>query len=283
MSSFLDATKLVPLKDVIRAGGLAADKRLGQHFLLDPAILARIASAAALKPDAAVFEVGPGPGGLTRALLLAGAKVTAVERDPRCLSALASLEAWAQGRLRLVKADALTIEPGREIGHRPFSIVANLPYNIGTELLIRWLLKPEGIEGVHIMLQKEVVDRLAAHSGSKAYGRLSILAQLTTNVTRRFDLPSSAFHPPPKVTSTLVSLIPRSDAPTGELLAAIQQLTHAVFQQRRKMLRSSLKGLSVSVETLLDGSDVTPDQRPETLAPATFLQLATRLVAMRAN
>ena len=274
----LDLRGLPSIANLVRDCGLAADKRLGQHFITDPAILDRIARSADVMPDENILEIGPGPGGLTRALLASGAIVTAVERDGRCIATLQSLQAVAGDRLRLVHADALKHDCQHMMPASGFKIVANLPYNIGTELLTRWLCQPNAIHSIHVLMQKEVVDRLAAAPGSKTYGRLSILAQLTSQVDRRFDLPAGAFHPPPKVTSSLVSLWPRLDAPSGELLRALQMVTHAAFQQRRKMLRVSLKGLPVPVAELLARAGKSPDLRPETLSPAMFLRLAEQLV-----
>ncbi|MCS6780513.1 MAG: 16S rRNA (adenine(1518)-N(6)/adenine(1519)-N(6))-dimethyltransferase RsmA [Geminicoccaceae bacterium] len=272
--------RLPPLTEVIRRHGLAADKRLGQHFLLDPGILGRIALAAGPLSEATVLEVGPGPGGLTRALLAAGAaRVVAVERDPRCLVALAELAAAAAGRLLLVEADARTFSIEGLAPPGALVIVANLPYNIGTELLLGWLRKADAIARMVLLFQKEVALRLVAAPGSAEYGRLSVLAQLVCRVERLFDLAPGAFSPPPKVTSSLVRLVPRPDRPPAELLARVERLTAAAFGRRRKMLRQSLKPLWPEPEPVLAGLGIPGSARAEDLTPETFRRLALLLPA----
>lgn len=272
--------RLPPLRETIRRAGLEPDKRLGQHFLLDPAILARIAAAAGPLRGRTVLEVGPGPGGLTRALLAAGAaKVVAVERDPRCVAALADLVAAAAGRLELVEADALAFDPEGLAPAGTLLVVANLPYNIGTELLLGWLHRVELFERLVLLFQKEVALRLVAPPGGAAYGRLSVLAQLVCRVERLFDLPPGAFLPPPKVASSLVRLVPRPDRPSGAELAAVERVTAAAFGRRRKMLRQSLKPLRPEPEALLAPLGIPPTVRAEALAPETFLALARALRA----
>ncbi len=267
--------RLPPLRETIRGAGLEPDKRLGQHFLLDPAILARIAAAAGPLPGRTVLEVGPGPGGLTRALLSAGAaEVVAVERDPRCVAALADLVRAAAGRLRLVEADALAFDPSGLAPPGALVVVANLPYNIGTELLLGWLHRAELFERLVLLFQKEVALRLVAPPGGAAYGRLSVSAQLVCRVERLFDLPPGVFFPPPKVASSLVRLVPRPDRPSGAELAAVERVTAAAFGQRRKMLRQSLKPLRPAPEALLAALGIQPTVRAERLAPETFLALA---------
>lgn len=272
--------RLPPLRETIRRAGLAPDKRLGQHFLLDPAILARIAAAAGPLAGRTVLEIGPGPGGLTRALLAAGAaRVVAVERDPRCVAALADLATAAAGRLRLVEADALAFDPSGLAPPGALLVVANLPYNIGTELLLGWLRRAECFDRLVLLFQREVALRLVAAPGGAAYGRLSVLAQLVCRVVRLFDLPPGAFLPPPRVASSLVRLVPRPDRPSGVELAAIERVTAAAFGRRRKMLRQSLKSLGPEPEALLAPLGIPPTLRAETLPPATFRALARALPA----
>ena len=275
------------LAEVIRDHDLAADKRLGQHFLLDPGILSRIAAAAGDLAGRHVLEVGPGPGGLTRALLAAGAKVTAIERDSRCVDALDGLVAAAAGRLTVIEGDALKIPLDEIAAGGRLTIVANLPYNVGTAMLLAWLhaLKaPDApLDAMHLLFQKEVVDRLAAAPRTHAYGRLSVIAQALCRVERAFALPASAFHPPPKVTSALVSLWPRADRPAGGIVDALEIVTRAAFGQRRKMLRSSLKGVPGDAAAMLDGAGIDPSARAETLTIGDFLKLAALLRAPAAD
>ena len=270
----LDLTRLPSISVTVRNHHLAANKKLGQHFLLDPNILQRIAEAPGAIDGQHVLEIGPGPGGLTRALLGAGGLVTAVERDPRCIRALQPLKDMAGERLELIEADVLSLDFSTLIGGRSFKAVANLPYNIGTEILVRWLLMPDPFESIHVLLQREVVDRLVAVPSTKAYGRLSVLAQLLCRVERDFDLPAGAFHPPPKVTSSLVSLWPKEDRPRGRVLEKLQMLTSLSFQQRRKMLRRSLAPLGDVAPLLLERAGISPEKRPDALSVDSFLQLA---------
>lgn len=270
----LDLTDLPSLSATIQANGLAADKRLGQHFLLDPAILRRIARTAGDLRGKTVLEVGPGPGGLTRALLEAGASVIAIERDPRCIQALQSLCLAARGQLELIEADALDVDFAALLGDQRATAIANLPYNVGTEILVRWLLTLEHFDGIYVLLQREVAERLVAVPRTKAFGRLSVLTQLLCSARRAFDLPAGAFHPPPKVTSSLVSLTPLSERPAGTDLANLQVLTAAAFQQRRKMLRRSLLTLGRPLDVLLSEADISPDSRPDALTPQDFWRLA---------
>lgn len=267
---------------MIRAHGLTPDKRLGQHFLLDPAILARIAAAPGELSSYPVLEIGPGPGGLTEALLDRGARLIAVERDRRCITALRPLESAAAGRLTLIEADALQVDIVALQQHLgidgKWAIVANLPYNIGTELLVRWLHRLDHVASMHLLLQKEVVLRITAACSSAHYGRLAVLCQSLCTVRRCFDLPPGAFHPPPKVTSSLVELLPRLSTarPQGQELEALEAVTRAAFGQRRKMLRSSLKALSNASAQLLAESGIAPDRRAETLTLEEFAELAAR-------
>ncbi|HVA11811.1 MAG TPA: 16S rRNA (adenine(1518)-N(6)/adenine(1519)-N(6))-dimethyltransferase RsmA [Stellaceae bacterium] len=270
----MSAPELPPLREVIRRFELGARKSLGQNFLLDLNLTRRIARAAAPLDAANIIEIGPGPGGLTRALLLEGAKhVTAIERDPRCIAALRELDAAFPGRLTIVEGDALGVDPARLVA-APRKIVANLPYNIATPLLIRWLGDARAYESMTLMFQKEVAERLAAAPGSDAYGRLSVLAQWLCDVRLAFDVPPQAFVPAPKVTSTLVHLIPRAAplAPCDQ--AALERVTAAAFGQRRKMLRQSLKSLGGDTAALLAAAGVEPTARAETLSVEQFCALA---------
>lgn len=272
----LDA--LPPLKDVIRTHNLAADKRFGQHFLTDPNILARIASAPGGLAGRTVIEIGPGPGGLTRALLAAGAeKLIAVEIDPRCAAIIRELDASIPGILELVEADALTLDI-QALGEAPRQIVANLPYNVATPLLIGWLKAlaqdADAIEGMTLMFQREVADRLVAKPGAKIYGRLSVMTQWLTRPSKLFDLPGGAFTPPPKVVSSVVCLQPRGVAPGAEAFTAMERVVAAAFGQRRKMLRQSLKSLGGPPDTILAAAGIDGARRAETLDVAEFQRLS---------
>lgn len=265
---------LPPLRETIAKHGLDARKRFGQHFLLDLNLTRRIARAATPLDSGTTIEIGPGPGGLTRALLLEGAaRVVAIEVDPRALVALAELREAAEGRLQVIEADALRIDPA-SLGPAPRRIVANLPYNISTALLIRWLHSADAIADMVLMFQKEVVDRLAAVPRTKDYGRLSVLAQHVCEVRRLFDVAPSAFVPPPKVTSSVAHLTPR---PAGERLAdlaPLEKVTAAAFGQRRKMLRGALAGLFADPVTTLESLGLSPTARAEELSVADFVRLA---------
>jgi len=264
---------LPPLRDVIARHGLTARKGFGQNFLLDLNLTARIARAAAPLAGTGVFEVGPGPGGLTRALLDARAReVVAVERDRRCIAALAELTDVWPGRLRVIEADALEADPVALVAP-PRKIIANLPYNIATPLLIGWLRQARSFESMTLMFQKEVALRLAAAPGSADYGRLSVIAQWACAVTLLFDIPPRAFVPSPKVTSSVVRLVPRRE-PTPVRLGALERVTAAAFGQRRKMVRSSLKTLGVDETELLAAAGVDPTARAESLSVDTFCRLA---------
>jgi 16S rRNA (adenine1518-N6/adenine1519-N6)-dimethyltransferase len=271
------ATDLESLALTIRRAGLRADKSLGQHFLTDPAILRRIAAAAGPLAGLTVLEIGPGPGGLTRALLEAGVdRVVAVERDPRCTAALAPLVDAAGGRLEVVEADALSFDHRRRIAG-PCVVVANLPYNIGTELIVRWLRDPRDVLRIVVLVQKEVALRLAAAPGTGAYGRLAVLAQWASRVEGLFDLPPGAFHPPPKVHSRLVRLEPYPTPPIPARLRDLERITAAAFGQRRKMLRTSLKAATRDVPALCARAEIDASRRAETLTVAEFAALANAL------
>ncbi len=274
---------LPPLREIIAKHDLGARKGLGQHFLLDLNLTRRIARAASPLADATVVEVGPGPGGLTRALLLEGAtKVIAIERDRRCIAALSHLVEASEGRLKLVEGDALDIDI-RELGPPPRVIVANLPYNVSTAILIKWLkLVAEDageISRMVLMFQSEVADRLLAKAGGKHYGRLSILTQWLTEVRPLINLPPGAFTPPPKVFSSVVELRPRAVPLAPAELALLERTTAAAFGQRRKMLRQSLKSLTEDTVSLLAATKIDGTRRAETLTIEEFCSLARALSA----
>jgi len=275
---------LPPLRDVIRRHGLSARKSLGQNFLLDLNLTARIARAAAPLEDATIVEIGPGPGGLTRALLALGARrVIAIERDPRCLPALGEIAQHYPGRLRVIEGDALRIDIARELDGSPARIVANLPYNIATALLVAWLTVdpwPPWFDRLTLMFQREVAERIVAEPGSKSYGRLSVLAGWRTQARILFDIAPSAFVPPPKVTSSLLQLVPRA-APLPCDLRALERVAAAAFGQRRKMLRQSLRSLGVEPLPLLDAAGIVPTERAEDVPVAGFVALAQALVTTR--
>lgn len=266
---------LPPLRETIAAYGLDARKRLGQHFLLDLNLTRRIARAVPNLDQGTTIEVGPGPGGLTRALLLEGAgNVVAVEVDERAITALGELQQAAAGRLSIVNADALATDVS-SLGPAPRRIVANLPYNISTALLVRWLHAADDLTEMVLMFQKEVVDRLAASPRTKDYGRLSILTQHVCMVQRLFDIAPTAFVPPPKVMSSVVRLTPKPSAERLADLRPLERITAAAFGQRRKMLRRSLSGLLSDPVASLERLGIAPTARAEELAVADFVRLAT--------
>lgn len=273
---------LPPLREVIATHELMAKKSLGQNFLFDLNLTSRIARASGALEGVCVVEVGPGPGGLTRALLANGAqKVIAVERDERCLPALAQISAHYPGRLEVISGDALETD-FTALVHAPARIVANLPYNISTVLLTGWLAStpwPPWFDSMTLMFQREVAERIVAPPGSKTYGRLSVLAQWRCEARIVFDVAPTAFVPAPKVTSSIVRLVPRA-APLPCQCADLERLTAAAFGQRRKMLRSSLKTLGVDAEALLKATDIDPTLRAEQLAVADFARMAQLLPLM---
>lgn len=265
--------ELPPLREVIRRHGLAAKRSLGQHFLLDLNLTARIARAAGDLTGCSVIEIGPGPGGLTRSLLAAGAQaVIAVEKDPRCIEALAELAVLHPRRLAVVQADALGLDPA-EIAPPPLRIVANLPYNVAVPLLLGWLRRIETIQSLTLMFQKEVADRLLAGPGDPAYGRLSVITQWRAEVRFEFNVDARAFTPPPKVTSAVVSLLPRPQPLAPAAFSTLERVTAAAFGQRRKMLRGSLKALGIRPED----AGIAATRRAEELSVQEFCALAQLL------
>lgn len=268
---------LPPLRDVISTHDLAARKSLGQNFLLDLNLTAKIARIPGDLSEADVIEVGPGPGGLTRGLLAEGARnVLAIEKDKRCLPALAEIAAHYPGRLKVIAGDALEIDPLSHLT-APIHIVANLPYNVGTELLVRWLTPdqwPPFWSGLTLMFQREVADRIVAQPGSKTYGRLGILAQWRTDVRVAMSLPPEAFTPPPKVHSAVVHLTPLAAPRFPADPKTLSRIVAMAFNQRRKMLRASLKSLCPDVEDVLNTAGIHPTDRAEQVSIEGFAALA---------
>lgn len=274
---------LPPLRDIIGRYELAARKGLGQHFLLDLNLTRRIARAAGDLSTGTVFEIGPGPGGLTRALLLEGAqRVVAIERDPRCVEALSDLVEASEGRLEIILGDARDIDLAT-LGPAPRRVVANLPYNVATPLLIDWLTHADLYESLTLMFQREVGDRIVAQPGSRTYGRLSVLANWRCRTERLLNLPARAFTPPPKVESTVVTLTPYAPPPLDIDIKCLETVTGAAFGQRRKMLRSALKSLGVDTEALLTRAGIDPTSRAETIDIAGFTALAKVYAALEAE
>lgn len=272
---------LPPLREVIRALGISAKKSLGQNFLLDLNLTRRIARAAGPLEGVTVVEVGPGPGGLTRALLLEGAKkVIAIERDERCLPALQQIGAAHPGRLEIISADAREIDYAALPISKPARLVANLPYSVGTALLIDWLKTepwPPWFDRLALMFQREVADRIVAVPRTKDYGRLSILAQWRTAPRILFSVPPDAFTPKPKVSSAIVEFVPREAAEPPCDVRALERVTAAAFGQRRKMLRASLRQLTPDTEPLLEGLGLDPKARAEELQIGDFCRIANAL------
>ena len=268
---------LPPLREVIAAHGLSASKALGQNFLLDEQLLDRVARIPGDIAGKAVLEIGPGPGGLTRALLRAGARVTAIEMDRRCLPALEELDGAFPGKLRVIQGDALKLDHDELMGE-PYAVAANLPYNIGTALFTRWLggeTWPPRWTSLTLMFQQEVAQRIVATPGSSAYGRLAVLAQWRSTARLALKVHRSAFTPPPKVMSAIVHVEP-AEAPTGVSARALEKVTEAAFGQRRKMLRQSVKGLLGALGAL-DRLGIDAQRRAETLSVAEFVALAREL------
>lgn len=264
------------LSERLAAHGLQANKGLGQHFLLDLNVTRKIARLSGAEAGEHVIEVGPGPGGLTQALLETGARITAIERDGRFLPILAELGEAFPGQLAVIHADALKVDETALTGPGGARIVSNLPYNVGTPLLVKWLTGPFRPRSMTLMFQKEVALRIVATPGSPDYGRLSVLAAAVTDRRLVLEVPARAFTPPPRVDSAVVHLTPREEAVAGRRLDALQAVTAAAFGQRRKMLRAGLK--SLGGEALCQAAGVDPSVRPETLALEGFLDLADALL-----
>ncbi len=276
-------TDLPPLREVIARHGLSASKALGQNFLFDEQLLARIAAIPGDLAGKPVLEVGPGPGGLTRALLRAGAQVTAIEMDRRCLPALAELGEAFPGQLRVIEGDALKLDHAKVMRGEPFAVLSNLPYNVGTALFVRWLSGQKGQEdtwpplwtSLTLMFQQEVAQRIVAQPGGSAYGRLAVLAQWRAQAKMAMKVHRSAFTPPPKVMSAIVHVEPGT-MPDGVPARTLERLTEAAFGQRRKMLRQSLKGVPGAVEAL-EAIGIDPQRRAETVTVDEFVALARTL------
>ena len=275
---------LPPLRDVIAAHDLRARKSLGQNFLLDLNLTARIARAAGPLPELDILEIGPGPGGLTRGLLAEGARrVLAIEKDRRCIPALEEIAAAYPGRLSIIEGDALEVDPLEHLTP-PVAVAANLPYNVGTELLVRWLTPqawPPFWQSLTLMFQKEVAERIVAAPGSKTYGRLAILAQWRAEARIVMTLPPGAFTPPPKVSSAVVHLtaLPEPRFPADPKI--LEEVVARAFNQRRKMLRASLKGLHPDIETLLEEAGIAPTDRAEQISLEAFCALTRSVQAAR--
>ncbi|WP_299637267.1 16S rRNA (adenine(1518)-N(6)/adenine(1519)-N(6))-dimethyltransferase RsmA [uncultured Ruegeria sp.] len=271
---------LPPLREVIATHQLSARKSLGQNFLLDLNLTAKIARQAGDLADCDVLEIGPGPGGLTRGLLSEGArKVVAVEKDTRCIAALNDIAAAYPGRLDVINGDALEINPLEHLTP-PIRIAANLPYNVGTELLVRWLTPPEWPpfwQSLTLMFQREVAERIVAHPGSKAYGRLAILAQWRAEARIAMSLPPGAFTPPPKVSSAVVHLTALPEPRYPADAAILSRVVASAFNQRRKMLRASLKGVAPDIEDRLLAAGIQPTERAEQVPLEAFCALAREI------
>jgi 16S rRNA (adenine1518-N6/adenine1519-N6)-dimethyltransferase len=266
------ASALPPLREIIARYGLAARHSLGQHFLLDGNLTDRIVREAGDLNGRHVIEVGPGPGGLTRSLLTSGAaSITAIELDPRAVAALSELVAGAAGRLQVIEADALNVDVSG-LTPEPRQVVANLPYNVASPLLVAWLRRAASFERLTVMFQLEVAERICAEANTEAYGRLSVLTGWTCKARIAMRIPPTAFTPPPKVWSAVVSLIPHATQPPAALFARMEALTAAAFGQRRKMLRRSLR--SLGGEALLARAGIAAERRAETLSVAEFDRLA---------
>lgn len=266
---------LPPLREVIARHGLAASKALGQNFLLDEQLLARVAAIPGDLAGKAVLEVGPGPGGLTRALLRAGAHVTAIEMDRRCLPALAELSDAFPGKLRVVEGDALKLNHDTLMGGEPYAVLSNLPYNVGTALFVRWLGGenwPPNWTSLTLMFQQEVAQRIVATPDTSAYGRLAVLAQWRSDARLAMKVHRSAFTPPPKVMSAIVHVEPGA-MPEGVGARTLERVTEAAFGQRRKMLRQSLKGVAGALDAL-ETLGIDPQRRAETLTVDEFVAIA---------
>lgn len=268
---------LPSLREVMNRHDIVPKRSLGQNFLLDGNLTDKVARAAGSLTQGNVIEVGPGPGGLTRSLLQAGATVYAIEKDTRCVAALQDLATAADGKLHIIEADALKMDT-KTLAPAPRKIAANLPYNIATVLLLGWLkdiyCDPGAYESLTLMFQKEVAERITAIPGTKAYGRLSVISQWLCETRHEFDIPPAAFVPPPKVTSSVITLTPRAAPSAPAEMDALEKVVAAAFGQRRKMLRVALKQLGVDTEKLLTSAGITPTLRGEALSVAEFCRLA---------
>jgi 16S rRNA (adenine1518-N6/adenine1519-N6)-dimethyltransferase len=272
------SAELPPLREVIARHGLSASKALGQNFLLDEQLLDRIAAIPGDLEGQNVLEVGPGPGGLTRALLRAGAKVTAIEMDRRCLPALAELGQAFPGQLSVIHGDAMKLDHGEIMRGEPYAVLSNLPYNVGTALFVRWLSGeawPPQWTSLTLMFQQEVAQRIVAQPNTSAFGRLAVLAQWRSAAKLALKVHRSAFTPPPKVMSAIVHVTPAS-APDGVSAKVLERLSEAAFGQRRKMLRQSLKSVPGALDALA-AAGIEPTRRAETLEIAEFVDLARRI------
>ncbi|MEO9462537.1 MAG: 16S rRNA (adenine(1518)-N(6)/adenine(1519)-N(6))-dimethyltransferase RsmA [Marinomonas sp.] len=269
---------LPPLREVIARHGLSASKKLGQNFLFDAQLLDRIAAIPGDLRGQNVLEIGPGPGGLTRALLLAGARVTAIEMDARCLPALAELSEAFPGQLNVIQGDAMKRDHNEIMGGEPYHIASNLPYNVGTALFVKWLTgenwKPRWLS-LTLMFQQEVAQRIVAPPGGSAFGRLAVLAQWRSEAKLAMKVHRSAFTPPPKVMSAVVHVTPR-DAPEGVKAKVLERVSEAAFGQRRKMLRQCLKGVAGALDAL-EAAGIDPTRRAETLSVDEFVAVARKL------
>jgi len=260
-----------------KSHNILPDKKLGQNFLFDLSLCDKIAKTAGNIRDKIVLEVGPGPAGLSRSILACSPKkLIAIEKDPRCIGLLEEVRKYFP-QLEIMNADALRVRLST-IGPNKLIIIANLPYNIGTELLFRWLDEAQYIESLTLMLQKEVVDRICANPGSKTYGKLSIMCQLMCDVTKEFDVSPAAFYPPPKVTSSIVHMAPKPERPSQDIIDTIRNITSQAFNQRRKMLKSSLKGLAPDIDTLLLNCDINPHNRAENLSLDDYVKIAKAIL-----
>ena len=271
-------TTLPPIRETIARHGLSASKALGQNFLLDEQLLDRIAALPGDLSGKNVLEVGPGPGGLTRALLRAGANVTAIEMDARCLPALEELSEAFPEQLSVIQGDAMKLDHGEIMRGEPFHVLSNLPYNVGTALFVRWLSGedwPPQWQSLTLMFQREVAERIVAKPATSAYGRLAVLAQWRAEAKLAMKVHRSAFTPPPKVMSAIVHVTP-AKAPEGVSAKTLERLTEAAFGQRRKMLRQSLKGVPGALEAL-EAVGIDPTRRAETVSVAEFVELARAL------
>jgi len=270
--------QLPPLREVIAAHGLRAKKSLGQNFLLDLNLTRKIARGAGDLRDGIIIEVGPGPGGLTRALLMEGAEhVVAIERDPRCLPALEEIASAYPNRLKVIEGDAMKVDLREHIDGGRAKIIANLPYNVGTALLVKWLTQepwPPYWASLTLMFQKEVAERIVAAPGNKSYGRLAVLAQWRARPSILFDVPPTAFVPAPKVTSSIIHIEPAEPPPDAPSVNALERVTAAAFGQRRKMLRTALKQLTPTPEPLCVAAGIDPTARAEDVDVAGFCRLA---------